>query len=438
MKGVRARKDYSFASETDGIEIKKGGVTLLRKPSQLREKGRDDSSVDAPENWIDKWAKLINDFIRYLTRPVFGSYDLERNPCFGVFAPLPLNIRRLLGIPILLPIIIVAACEFEEDKVDSMEVQQALPPVPEVSEPLPLAQDSKPLFEIQASENLILGLDMNLIDLDPHLHFHMELLLYLDLAPDPFMLQPLLPLVPGKIPLGQLTRSGSVSPTNGSAPVFPTATPAICAWTRESRSTGTDGWYGTSRIFKVIPGGDIVTPIRYYSPAERLRLIARCPFRRLNERAEPSIRGSARGLAITALPIHQRERDKEDMTRRTIMRQLFLSVFANPRARRLSVTPYQSPMMASDQYRNNVMPGPKFHRRVQTSSSLEDKLAWDFQSKLQPSVLVDHPRPSSFYLSFSEELSRPANREVGLYMWSGSSWGRDERCIERSDQRLGT
>lgn len=50
------------------------------------------------------------------------------------------------------PIIIVAACEFEEDKVDSMEVQQALPPVPEVSEPLPLAQDSKPLFEIQASE----------------------------------------------------------------------------------------------------------------------------------------------------------------------------------------------------------------------------------------------------------------------------------------------
>lgn len=39
----------------------------------------------------------------------------------------------------------------------------------------------------------------------------------------------------------------------------------------------TDGWYGTSRIFKVIPRGnkDIVTPIRYYSPAERLRLIAR-------------------------------------------------------------------------------------------------------------------------------------------------------------------
>ena len=62
------------------------------------------------------------------------------------------SILRLLGIPILLPIIIVAACEFEEDKVDSMEVQQALPPVPEVSEPLPLAQDSKPLFEIQASE----------------------------------------------------------------------------------------------------------------------------------------------------------------------------------------------------------------------------------------------------------------------------------------------
>lgn len=37
----------------------------------------------------------------------------------------------------------------------------------------------------------------------------------------------------------------------------------------------TDGWYGTSPIFKVIPRGDIVTPIRYYSPAERLRLIAR-------------------------------------------------------------------------------------------------------------------------------------------------------------------
>lgn len=49
---------------------------------------------------------------------------------------------------------------------------------------------------------------MNLIDLDPHLHFHMELLLYLDLAPDPFMLPPLLPLVPGKIPLGQLTDRG--------------------------------------------------------------------------------------------------------------------------------------------------------------------------------------------------------------------------------------
>lgn len=32
---------------------------------------------------------------------------------------------------------------------------------------------------------------MNLLDLDPHLHFHKELLLYLDLAPDPFMLQPL-------------------------------------------------------------------------------------------------------------------------------------------------------------------------------------------------------------------------------------------------------
>ena len=36
MKGVRARKDYSLASETDGIEIKKGGVTLLRKPSQVK------------------------------------------------------------------------------------------------------------------------------------------------------------------------------------------------------------------------------------------------------------------------------------------------------------------------------------------------------------------------------------------------------------------
>ncbi len=109
-------------------------------------------------------------------------------------------------------------------------------------------------------KNQILGLDMNLIDLDPHLHFHMELLLYLDLAPDPFMLQPLLPLVQGKINTTRATdRSGSVSPTNSSAPVFPTATPAICAWTRETRSTG---WY-------------IVTPICYYSPAERLRLIAR-------------------------------------------------------------------------------------------------------------------------------------------------------------------
>jgi hypothetical protein len=57
-------------------------------------------------------------------------------------------------------------------------------------------------------KNLILELDMNMIDLDPHLHFHMELLLYLDLAPDPFMLQPQLPLVPGKIPLGQLTDRG--------------------------------------------------------------------------------------------------------------------------------------------------------------------------------------------------------------------------------------
>ncbi|KAG5548743.1 hypothetical protein RHGRI_014187 [Rhododendron griersonianum] len=34
------------------------------------------------------------------------------------------------------------ACEFEEDKIDLMEVQQALPPVLEVSEPLPLAQDN--------------------------------------------------------------------------------------------------------------------------------------------------------------------------------------------------------------------------------------------------------------------------------------------------------
>lgn len=37
---------------------------------------------------------------------------------------------------------------------------------------------------------------MNLIDLDPHLHFHMELLLYLNLAPDLFMLQPSLDLIP--------------------------------------------------------------------------------------------------------------------------------------------------------------------------------------------------------------------------------------------------
>jgi hypothetical protein len=59
----------------------------------------------------------------------------------------------LFGIPIPIPIIIVAACEFEEDKIDSMEVQQALPPVPEVSEPLPLAQEPVlPLFEIQASK----------------------------------------------------------------------------------------------------------------------------------------------------------------------------------------------------------------------------------------------------------------------------------------------
>ena len=61
------------------------------------------------------------------------------------------SILTLLGIPIPIPIIIVAACEFEEDKVDSMEVQ--LPPVPEVSEPLPLAEEPvPPLFEIQASE----------------------------------------------------------------------------------------------------------------------------------------------------------------------------------------------------------------------------------------------------------------------------------------------
>ena len=63
------------------------------------------------------------------------------------------SILTLLGIPIPIPIIIVASCEFEEDKVDSMEVQQALPPVPEVSEPLPLAQEPvPPLFEIQAAE----------------------------------------------------------------------------------------------------------------------------------------------------------------------------------------------------------------------------------------------------------------------------------------------
>ena len=63
------------------------------------------------------------------------------------------SILTLLDIPIPIPIIIVAACEFEEDKVDSMEVQQALPPVPEVSEPLPLAQEPvPPLCEIQASE----------------------------------------------------------------------------------------------------------------------------------------------------------------------------------------------------------------------------------------------------------------------------------------------
>ncbi|KAK8572925.1 hypothetical protein V6N12_028965 [Hibiscus sabdariffa] len=44
-------------------------------------------------------------------------------------------------------------CEFEEEKVNSMEVQQALPPVPKASEPLPLAQEPvSPSFEIQAAE----------------------------------------------------------------------------------------------------------------------------------------------------------------------------------------------------------------------------------------------------------------------------------------------
>jgi len=63
------------------------------------------------------------------------------------------SILTLLGIPIPIPIIIVAAFEFEEDKVDLMEVQQALPPVPEIYEPLPLAQEPvPPLFEIQAAE----------------------------------------------------------------------------------------------------------------------------------------------------------------------------------------------------------------------------------------------------------------------------------------------
>ncbi|KAE8663211.1 NADH dehydrogenase iron-sulfur protein 3 [Hibiscus syriacus] len=41
----------------------------------------------------------------------------------------------------------------QEDKVDSMEVQQALPSVPEASEPLPLALEPvTPSFEIQAAE----------------------------------------------------------------------------------------------------------------------------------------------------------------------------------------------------------------------------------------------------------------------------------------------
>lgn len=95
-------------------------------------------------------------------------------------------------------------------------------------------------------KNKILGLDMNLIDLDPHLHLNMATWsFYAEAA------------------VGQrkttLKLTGSVSPTKGSAPVFTTATPAICAWTRESLSPG---WY-------------IVTPICYYSPAERLRWIAR-------------------------------------------------------------------------------------------------------------------------------------------------------------------
>ncbi|KAM7460624.1 hypothetical protein LguiB_036015 [Lonicera macranthoides] len=47
----------------------------------------------------------------------------------------------------------LAVGSFEEDKVDLMEVQQALPPVPEIYEPLPLAQEPvPPLFEIQAAE----------------------------------------------------------------------------------------------------------------------------------------------------------------------------------------------------------------------------------------------------------------------------------------------
>lgn len=55
---------------------------------------------------------------------------------------------------------------------------------------------------------------MNLIDLDPHLHFHMELLLYLDLAPDPFMLQPLLFLRFDSVPSG-LYKILSVKPRRG-------------------------------------------------------------------------------------------------------------------------------------------------------------------------------------------------------------------------------
>lgn len=62
----------------------------------------------------------------------------------------------LTGIPIQIPIIIVAACEFEEDKdkVDSMEVQQASPP-PGAGSFWATTTSSgavPPLFEIQAAE----------------------------------------------------------------------------------------------------------------------------------------------------------------------------------------------------------------------------------------------------------------------------------------------